>query len=90
MVSHFYIFSYFYNALLLIGLPQLLTVRTHRKFLGSRIAPEMESKIGFLALKVKFGQQKRYQEWFFRQVCVDLIYSLNEHVTIRKGDYIKT
>ncbi|XP_047139357.1 integrator complex subunit 3 isoform X1 [Hydra vulgaris] len=49
------------------GLEQLLMTRTHRKFLQSRITPDMENKIAFLALKVKFGQQKRYQDWFFKQ-----------------------
>lgn len=49
------------------GIAQLLSVRTSRKFLMSRLTPDMENKIGFLTSKVKFGQQKRYQEWFQRQ-----------------------
>lgn len=51
-----------------IGINQLLNVRTSRKFLQLRLAPEMEKKINFLALQVRFGQHKRYQEWFQRQV----------------------
>ncbi|XP_057302990.1 integrator complex subunit 3-like [Hydractinia symbiolongicarpus] len=49
------------------GLPQLLNTRTSRKFLASRMTIDMENKLAFLALKVKFGLQKRYQDWFFRQ-----------------------
>ena len=49
------------------GISQLLSVRTSRKFLATRLTPDMENKIGFLTSKVKFGQQKRYQEWFQRQ-----------------------
>ncbi|KAK3710033.1 hypothetical protein QZH41_012426 [Actinostola sp. cb2023] len=48
------------------GLPQLLRVRTSRKFLGCRLTPDMENKIVFLTSKVKFGQQKRYQDWFHK------------------------
>jgi len=49
------------------GLPHLLSTRTSRKFLASRMTPDMENKLAFLTLKVKWGQQRRYQEWFFRQ-----------------------
>ena len=28
----------------------------------------MENKLQFLTAKVKFGQQKRYQDWFQKQV----------------------
>lgn len=49
------------------GIAQLLTMRTPRRFLQSRLTPDMEKKIAFLTSQVKFGQQKRYQEWFQKQ-----------------------
>ncbi|KAJ8304786.1 hypothetical protein KUTeg_018369 [Tegillarca granosa] len=49
------------------GLSQLLKVRTSRKFLISRLTPDMETKLLFLMRQVKFGAQKRYQDWFQRQ-----------------------
>ncbi|XP_013787418.1 integrator complex subunit 3-like [Limulus polyphemus] len=49
------------------GIQQLLTTRTSRRFLQSRLTPDMERKIVFLTSQVKFGQQKRYQDWFQRQ-----------------------
>lgn len=49
------------------GLQQLLVTRTSRKFLVSRLTPDMEAKLVFLTTKVKFGQHKRYQDWFQRQ-----------------------
>ncbi|XP_068694256.1 integrator complex subunit 3-like isoform X2 [Montipora capricornis] len=49
------------------GISQLLYTRTSRKFLACRLHPEMENKILFLTSKVKFGQQKRYQDWFQKQ-----------------------
>lgn len=52
------------------GLQQLLMTRTSRKFLISRLTPDMENKLIFLTTKVKFGQHKRYQDWFQRQVSV--------------------
>ncbi|XP_031564730.1 integrator complex subunit 3-like [Actinia tenebrosa] len=48
------------------GLTQLLRIRTSRKFLACRLTPDMENKIIFLTSKVKFGQQKRYQDWFHK------------------------
>ncbi|EDO31965.1 predicted protein, partial [Nematostella vectensis] len=48
------------------GLSQLMRIRTSRKFLACRLTPEMENKMLFLTSKVKFGQQKRYQDWFHR------------------------
>lgn len=61
----------FYNPKVLsphfTGIEQLLNVRTSRKFLQLRLTPEMEKKISFLALQVRFGQHKRYQEWFQKQ-----------------------
>ncbi|UYV77018.1 INTS3 [Cordylochernes scorpioides] len=49
------------------GIQQLLTTRTSRRFLQSRLTPDMERKIHFLTTQVKFGQHKRYQDWFQRQ-----------------------
>ncbi|XP_054715725.1 integrator complex subunit 3-like [Uloborus diversus] len=49
------------------GIIQLLTTRTPRRFLQCRLTPDMEKKIAFLTSQVKFGHQKRYQEWFQRQ-----------------------
>ncbi|KAB5517756.1 hypothetical protein PHYPO_G00170840 [Pangasianodon hypophthalmus] len=49
------------------GLLQLLTSRTSRKFLACRLTPDMETKLLFMTSRVRFGQQKRYQDWFQRQ-----------------------
>lgn len=49
------------------GVTQLMQTRTSRRFLQCRLTPEMERKIVFLTSNVKFGQQKRYQDWFQRQ-----------------------
>ncbi|XP_052100494.1 integrator complex subunit 3-like isoform X1 [Mytilus californianus] len=49
------------------GLTQLMMMRTSKKYLISRLTPDMENKLVFLITKVKFGQQKRYQDWFQRQ-----------------------
>ncbi|XP_043069639.1 integrator complex subunit 3 homolog [Drosophila bipectinata] len=46
------------------GIWHLLQIRTSRRFLQCRLLPEMERKISFLASSVKFGNQKRYQDWF--------------------------
>ncbi|XP_050506939.1 integrator complex subunit 3 homolog [Diabrotica virgifera virgifera] len=49
------------------GVLQLLQNRTSRRFLQSRLTPEMERKLVFLTSQVKFGNHKRYQDWFQRQ-----------------------
>ncbi|KAH9500797.1 Integrator complex subunit 3 [Bulinus truncatus] len=49
------------------GVSQLLQIRTSRKFLVGRLTPDMENKLIFLITKVRFGSQKRYQDWFQRQ-----------------------
>ncbi|XP_041673987.1 integrator complex subunit 3 homolog isoform X3 [Drosophila eugracilis] len=46
------------------GIWHLLQIRTSRRFLQCRLLPEMERKISFIASSVKFGYQKRYQDWF--------------------------
>lgn len=52
------------------GVQQLLTQRTSRRFLQCRLTPDMERKINFLTSQVKFGNQKRYQDWFQKQVGI--------------------
>uniref|UniRef100_A0A2P2I620 SOSS complex subunit A homolog n=1 Tax=Hirondellea gigas TaxID=1518452 RepID=A0A2P2I620_9CRUS len=49
------------------GMTQLLSTRTSRRFLVVRLTPEMEKMIVYLTADVKFGMQKRYQDWFQRQ-----------------------
>ncbi|XP_059474245.1 integrator complex subunit 3 isoform X2 [Neocloeon triangulifer] len=49
------------------GVQQLMQTRTSRRFLQSRLTPDMEKKIVFLTSNVRFGNHKRYQDWFQRQ-----------------------
>lgn len=49
------------------GITHLMQTRTSRRFLQCRLTPEMERKLIFLTSQVKFGLQKRYQDWFQRQ-----------------------
>lgn len=49
------------------GIMQLLHQRTPNKFLACRLTPDMEKKVLFLTSKVRFGNQKRYQDWFQKQ-----------------------
>ncbi|XP_048513843.1 integrator complex subunit 3 isoform X2 [Athalia rosae] len=49
------------------GVVQLLQTRTSRRFLQSRLTPDMERKLVFLTSQVRFGNHKRYQDWFQRQ-----------------------
>lgn len=46
---------------------QLLQTRTSRRYLQSRLTPDMERKLVFLTSHVRFGHHKKYQEWFQRQ-----------------------
>lgn len=46
------------------GVWHLLQIRTSRKFLAARLTPEIERKLIFLTNNVKFGNHKRYQDWF--------------------------
>ncbi|VVC95246.1 unnamed protein product [Leptidea sinapis] len=46
---------------------QLLQTRTSRRYLQSRLTPDMERKLVFLTSQVRFGNHKKYQEWFQRQ-----------------------
>lgn len=46
------------------GIWQILQTRTSRRFLQCRLTPDMERKLIFLTNNVKFGNQKRYQDWF--------------------------
>ncbi|GBP60192.1 Integrator complex subunit 3 homolog [Eumeta japonica] len=49
------------------NISQLLQTRTSRRYLQSRLTPDMERKLVFLTSQVRFGHHKRYQEWFQRQ-----------------------
>ena len=42
----------------------MMKTRTPRKFLVSRITPEMEKKLSFLTQNVQFGTHQRYEVWF--------------------------
>lgn len=46
------------------GIFHLLANRTSRHFIGNRITPDIESKLHFFTSHVKFGNHKRYQDWF--------------------------
>lgn len=46
------------------GVWHLLQIRTSRRFLQCRLTPEVERKLHFLTSSVKFGNHKRYQDWF--------------------------
>ncbi|CAG0919621.1 unnamed protein product [Notodromas monacha] len=46
------------------GVTHLLQIRTPRRVLMTRISPDMEEKLVFIANKVEFGHQKRYEDWF--------------------------
>lgn len=46
------------------GIFQILSIRTSRQFIGNRITPDIESKLHFFTSNVKFGNHKRYQDWF--------------------------
>ncbi|KAJ2949698.1 hypothetical protein O0L34_g15629 [Tuta absoluta] len=46
---------------------QLMQTRTSRRYLQSRLTPDMERKLVFLTSQVRFGHHKKYQEWFQRQ-----------------------
>ena len=65
-----------WRQLLCAGLQQLMRTRTSKKFFLSRLTPDMESKLLFIMTKVRFGQQKRYQEWFQKQV-INTVTTLN-------------
>lgn len=46
------------------GIFQMMQNRTSRHYIGNRITSEMESKLHFFTSNVKFGNHKRYQDWF--------------------------
>lgn len=46
------------------GIFQMLSIRTSRHFIGNRITPDIENKLHFFTSNVKFGNHKRYQDWF--------------------------
>lgn len=46
------------------GVWEILRIRTSRRYLQLRLTPEIERKILFMTNNVKFGNHKRYQDWF--------------------------
>jgi len=48
------------------GLPALLSTPTPRRYLQSRLTPQMEEQLLFVMEHVKMGNQRRYQHWFVR------------------------
>lgn len=46
------------------GVFQMLSNRTSRHFIANRITPDIETKLHFLTSSVKFGNHKKYQDWF--------------------------
>merc|ERR1719195_2335233 len=54
------------------GVAQVMSTRTSRRFLQSRITPDMEKKLVFLTSQVRFGSHKRYQDWFQRTYLATL------------------
>ncbi|OAF68372.1 hypothetical protein A3Q56_03891 [Intoshia linei] len=56
----------------------ILFTPTPKFYIISRLTPEIEIKISFILNKVKFGNQKRYQDWFS-----DSFFLNNENQSIR-------
>lgn len=52
-----------------------METRTSRRFLQSRLTPDMERKLVFFTSSVRFGHHKRYQEWFQNKVKTNLLYN---------------
>ena len=52
-----------------MSIAQILSRRTSRRFIAGRILVDVEIKLNFLLAKVKFGQHRKYQEWFQKKVC---------------------
>ena len=68
-----------------VGVAQMLSRRTSRRFIAGRILVDVEIKLNFLLSKVKFGQHKKYQEWFQKKVSFFEalpLYSLHVHVIV--------
>ena len=53
-----------------VGVAQMLSRRTSRHFIAGRILVDIEIKLNFLLSKLKFGQHKKYQEWFQKKVSI--------------------
>ena len=49
------------------GILQILSRRTSRRFLATRLTPEMETNLSFLATQVKLGNHQKYQKWFSKK-----------------------
>jgi len=54
------------------GITHFMTTRTSRRFLQSRITPDMEKKLVYLTSQVRFGSHKRYQDWFQKSYLATL------------------
>jgi len=63
----------FFLFVLFLGIIQILETRTSRRFLQSRLTPDMERKLVFFTSSVRFGHHKRYQEWFQNKVKIKII-----------------
>lgn len=48
------------------GIASLLAIPTPRRYLLSRISPQMEEQLLFVMEHVKMGNQRRYQQWFIK------------------------
>ncbi|XP_046913498.2 integrator complex subunit 3 isoform X2 [Dermatophagoides farinae] len=49
------------------NLIQVMHTRTHRRFIRLLVTFDIEKKLNFLISQVRFGSQRRYQDWFQRQ-----------------------
>lgn len=49
------------------GISQIYRLRTPSLYFSLRVTPEMESKLRYLLMNVKFGNQRRYQVWFAKK-----------------------
>ena len=63
-----------------VGVAQFLSRRTSRRFIAGRILVDVEIKLNFLLSKVKFGQHKKYQEWFQKKVHVHVYVNGNNNI----------
>nr|GMD66580.1 integrator complex subunit 3 isoform X1 [Ipomoea batatas] len=49
------------------GVSQIYRLRTPSLYFSLRTTPEMERKLRYLVMNVKFGNQRRYQVWFAKK-----------------------
>lgn len=68
------------------GILQLLQNRTSRRFLQSRLTPEMERKLVFLTSQVRFGNHKRLLIKIFSNITSQSYYNFSStHLGIKIG-----